>query len=237
VLLLLLAGLYVRPVLETRSEHFLILTAGQDFPLPHGQIADPKISNPNANQPQGRMANRSGHPADLPVFAFDQFHRDPTIGNTLSESNGWIARRNHCRTHRQIWTAMVIDRDGLWLQHPRPARPRPTALDENATFQVLQFLRRWNSLDLRPILPLVGANRVEKFLVQVRLITQKEKPLGIRIEPSHGPDIFRKAEVRKRTISGAVTRELGQHAKRLVKREDQGPVRVRWFPRSDIARF
>lgn len=164
----------IRPVLETRAEHLLILTAGQDFPFPHSQTSDPKISNPNANQTQGRMANRSGHFADLPVFAFDQFERDPTFGDALSKSNGWLARRNHCRTHRQIWTAMVIGRDGLRLQHPRLARQRSAALDQNATSQVLHFLRRWNSLDLRPIFPLVGANGMEKFLIQVRLITQKE---------------------------------------------------------------
>ena len=51
------------------------------------------------------------------------------------------------------------------------------ALDEDAAFQFLQLFGRWDAFDLHPILALMGEARVEKLLVQVRLIAQEQEAL------------------------------------------------------------
>jgi len=183
------------------------------------------------------MSNCRGHFADLPVFAFDQLKRDPAIGNTLAKTNGRVARRYHCRPSEHLWKEIGIGKDGLRLNQPGPARQGFTTLDHDAVFKSLQFFWRRNPFNLNPILTLMSAAGMQEFLVQVRFIAQQEQPFGIGIEAADGPDIFRKTELCKGAVFRAVTGKLRQHTERLVKCENQGPVRALRFPRNCTARF
>lgn len=183
------------------------------------------------------MPDGSRHFADLPIFAFDQLKRDPTIGNALAKTNRRITRRNHGRACGHVRTVIGISGHGLGLNHPGPAWQGLTALDNDAMFKSLQFFRRRNPFNLDPILALMCAAGMQEFLIQVRFIAQEEQPFRIGIEPADGPDIFRKSELCKSAVFGAVTGKLRQHAERLVKCENQGPVRALWFPRNGIDRF
>lgn len=201
------------------------------------QMSKPKISDSYPDQAQSGMSNGRGHFADLPVFPFGQFEPNPAIRNSLSETNGRISRRNDGRAGGNVRMAVGIGENGLWLDHPHPARQGFAALDDNAALQELQFFRRRNPFNLGPILALMGVAGMKQFLVQAGFITQKKEPFGIGIEPANGPNIFREIEFGERAVFRAVTGKLRQHAKRLVKCEDQGPVRALWFPRNCTARF
>lgn len=183
------------------------------------------------------MSNGGGHFADLPVLAFDQFERNPAIGNSFAETNGRIARRDDCRVGGDIRKPAGISGNRLRLNHPRPARQSFAALDDEAALKIVQFFGRRNSFDLDPILALMGAAGMKKFLVQTRFIAQQEEPFGVGIEPANGPYVLWKAEPGKSAVTRAVAGELRQHAKRLVKCENQGPVRALWFRRSYTAHF
>jgi hypothetical protein len=220
-----------------------ICSAAQDRAFGNGlglagrQIGEPKISDSHTDQAQRWMTNGRSHFADLPVFTLNQLERYPTIGNGFAETNGWVAGRDNRRAGRNIRTMINICRDGLRFDYPGPAWQSFTALDDYSALQVFQFFRGWNPFDLGPVFALMGLAGMQEFLVQAGIIAQQEKTFGIGIKPANGPKIFREIELGEGAVFGAVAGELRQHAKRLVKCENQGPVRALWFPRNYTVRF
>ena len=128
--------------------------SGQLFPFSCWQVREPEISDAHSDQSQSRMANRRRHSPHLTVFAFNQFQTNPAIGNAFAKTD-W---RNAWRNFR------------LRLQNPRAAWQRFTALNRNSSFQFLQIFRRWNFFDLRPILALMCASRVQQLFIPLRFI-------------------------------------------------------------------
>src|SRR5437870_4884069 len=53
------------------------LLASQNLPASRRQPTKLKSPNSHADQPQGRMSNRSGHPSHLTILAFDEFQSQP----------------------------------------------------------------------------------------------------------------------------------------------------------------
>lgn len=170
--------------LSTRLENFLIFSARQDLPLSWRQIAQPKISDAHAKQAQGRVTDRGGHFADLAIFSFHQFQRNPAVLDGLPKTNRRIARRD----------------DRLRIKDASVAGECFAAFDHDATFQFTQLFHRWNPLDLRPIFPLMSLTGVKQLPVQLRLIAHEQQAFGIGVEPANGPYLLRKTELRKGAV-------------------------------------
>ena len=67
---------------------------GADFaPDAGGQIRQCQAGDPDADQAKGRVADGSGHAANLAVFAFRKFQADPTVRHIFPIANGRIPGR------------------------------------------------------------------------------------------------------------------------------------------------
>ena len=81
------------------------------------------------------MPDGGGHAADLPVFAFGEFERDPAVRHVLADADGRVARR----------------RVGRGIEPPRAAGQGAAALDDDAAFQRAQGVVVGDVFDLRPV--------------------------------------------------------------------------------------
>ena len=110
----------------------------------------------------------------------------------------------------------------LRFQPPRVAGQGFPALDQQATLQPGERLGRGQVFHLRPILALVGVARVQQEFVPVRLVAQEQQSLGIRVEPTDGVDVGKKAEFRQRPVRRTVAGELLEDAVRFVEGDEHG---------------
>src|SRR5436190_5739527 len=101
------------------------------------------------------MTDGGCHFPDLTIFAFNQFQRDPAIGNILAVANGRIAWRNL----------------RLWIEDRGAARESLVSLNGNAAFQLLERIRGRNAFHLRPVNTSVSISRMKKAFVQRRFVT------------------------------------------------------------------
>ena len=60
------------------------------------------IADTHPNQPQGRKADRSGHPPHLAVATFTQRQAEPTGGDVPTKTHRWVARPQPVRLARVL---------------------------------------------------------------------------------------------------------------------------------------
>src|SRR5207302_1705451 len=96
--------------------HELALLSSQFAPRAGRQVLQVEPADAGADEAQGWVANGSGHTADLPVFALDEFEAEPASGNGFAKANRRIARSNL----------------GLGFQQPCAARQSLATLNNQA---------------------------------------------------------------------------------------------------------
>ncbi len=114
------------------------------------------------------MTNRRRHAPHLPVLAFDQFERDPTIRHALAKADRRHTRRNlwrrrlvaggcHCRL-ADLWKMRRGRRSYFWLrlQQSHTAGQGLATLDHQTLLQLLQRFTSRNPFHLRPIFAFMG---------------------------------------------------------------------------------
>lgn len=138
-----------------------------------GQFAEGEIARAYADKAERRMADGGGHATNLTVFPFDQFEREPRVGDALTDADGR--------------SPQVDGRGGL--QHAGATRERAVSVDGDAAAgEVSECSRGGLAFDLCPVFAAMGVLGVEEAVVQPRFIAEEKQALGVGIEAAERID-------------------------------------------------
>lgn len=193
-----------------RGEHRGAFRRGEFAPFSGCEIAEREVADAGADESQGWMADRCGHTANLAIFSFDEFERDPAIGDVFSKANRRIAGVN----------------GGGGFDPAHVAGQGKVAVDlETAAGEVNEGVVGGDAFDLHPVFSAMGVGRIEEAGVEAGFVAEKEQALGIGIEPAERVDVFWETEIGERAPARAgLGRELREHAVGFVKGEKHGCI-------------
>ena len=157
-----------------------------------------ELADADADEAEGREADRCGHFADLAIASFMQDEFNPSSGNIFTFANGRIARRD-----------IGMDFFGF-------GGKGFTSFDDHAGAQLLQGAFGYLPLDLRPVSPRVGVFWVEEFGIETGFVGEKKKSFAVAVEATERIHVFREREFGQRALSGMIRRELGEDAEGFV---------------------
>jgi hypothetical protein len=89
------------------------LFSGEFSPFAGGKVFEAKASDTDPDQSKRGMADRSGHPSDLAILAFNKLKSQPASRDRLSKPDGRVPIRDV----------------GLGVEDPRLTFPRAAALN------------------------------------------------------------------------------------------------------------
>jgi hypothetical protein len=171
-------------------------------PVARGEVTEAEGSDADSQEPQGGVPDGSRHFADLMVFAFGEFERDPAIGNGFSDANRRVARRER----------------RLGLEKTGAAGERLLAAKKNAALELGEGFRGRDAFDLGPVFAQMAVGRVEKLLIEGGLVAEQEESFAVSIEAADGVDLLGKSKIGEGGPLGVGLRcELGKDAVGFVK--------------------
>ena len=157
------------------------------------KIAQLQVAHAAADEAQGGVANGGGHAPHLAVFSLGQLDVQPSGGNGTADADGWIAGRDL--------------RGGI--EHAHLARAGPVALDgKAATGEAVESGLVRNAFDLDEIAPPVAMGGIEQQVVEAGFVAEKQKPLGIEVQPAKRIDPGGKIEFGEGPLAGLIGGEL-----------------------------
>ena len=168
---------------------------GEFAPVAGGEVGgETESADGDAEEAEGRVADRGGHFADLAVAAFVQGEFEPAGRDVLAVADRWIARR-------KIWVdAFGFGGEGYF------------SFDDDTVAQFLQRIFGHLPFDLGPVSAGVGVFGVEEFGVETGFVGEKKESFAVAVEAAEGVDVFREPEFGQGALSGMIRRELGEDA-------------------------
>ena len=158
-----------------------------------------ELTDGDAEEAEGWVANASGHFADLAVAAFAEGEFDPAGRDALTKADGRIARR--------VVGANLFGFGG----------ESSFFFDDDTLAQLLQRIFGHLPFDLRPVSAGMGVFRIEEFGVQSGFVGKKKESFAVAVEASERVDVFRELEFGQRALSGMIRRKLREDAVGFVE--------------------
>lgn len=151
------------------------------------------------------MADGCRHSSHLTIAPFVNLKFDPKIGNTFSDSDRRITRRNR---------RLRMENAGL-------RGKSELSVERDPGFEAGKRFSRGRSLDKGPVSFCDMTPRSKQSDVPLRFVGEQKQPLRVGIQSANRINRRRKSEFSQRSIRAPIRGELREHPAGFVKSEDQ----------------